>query len=464
MSRVYSNCNFKNFRVSKVLKSRVDDCLNILIDNGISVNNGLCFLYKKDNIWYLRGGDQDLGFLGADNEDKEFKDLLIAIKNTVNQDFVGVVFPNGRKGSCFGGNFSIVLDNESMDEVFDEVLMTDETLGGRLYWFVPCLGFSEACYGVVDFVYDRLKKKVYVPITRLADKDIKGRLNTLRGVFFKKWQNGTISVPVYLENGEKFECKKNSDVIRKLPSLCLVGLSFKEEKLEDGSIKVSSVTRSGPIYFDIQEKGKDLVCTFNKVQCRFNKISEVWVEKDFPVFPDSIIVGRSPFGDELNVNEGVLSGKSDIDGCTVDRVRKKKYVDYKNGTLVSEKVNLRDVTMVRWFEIPREYKIGYILFKADDEKVTSELYMLDLRSERVSKVATKSLLMADLEDDSVIWDKRNCNGTMFRNNDNGVHLGGSLSITARKSVYCYYSEKTKEFYLSPVFIRFDNDGTACATN
>lgn len=50
MSRVYSNCNFKNFRVSKVLKSRVDDCLNILIDNGISVNNGLCFLYKKDNI------------------------------------------------------------------------------------------------------------------------------------------------------------------------------------------------------------------------------------------------------------------------------------------------------------------------------------------------------------------------------------------------------------------------------
>lgn len=27
MSRAYSNCNFKKFRVSKVLKSSVDDCL-----------------------------------------------------------------------------------------------------------------------------------------------------------------------------------------------------------------------------------------------------------------------------------------------------------------------------------------------------------------------------------------------------------------------------------------------------
>lgn len=47
------------------------------------MNKELCFLYKKDNIWYLRGGYQDLGFLGADNEDKEFKDLLIDVKNTV---------------------------------------------------------------------------------------------------------------------------------------------------------------------------------------------------------------------------------------------------------------------------------------------------------------------------------------------------------------------------------------------
>ena len=93
-----------------MIKSRVDDCLNILIDNGISVNNELCFLYKKGNIWYLKGGHQDLWFLGADNEDKEFKDLLMTVKNTVNRDFVCVVFPNGRKGSCFGGNFSIVLD------------------------------------------------------------------------------------------------------------------------------------------------------------------------------------------------------------------------------------------------------------------------------------------------------------------------------------------------------------------
>ena len=464
MSRLYSNCNFKNFRVGRVLKSRVDDCLNILIDNGVFANNELCFLYKKDNIWYLRCGSRDLGFLGADNEDKEFKDLLIAVKNTVNRDFVGVIFPNGRKRSCFGGNFSIVLDNESMNEVFDEVLMTDETLGGRLYWFVPCLGFSEACYGVVDFVYDRLKKKVYVPIAGLVDKDLRSRLNALRVVFFEKWENSMINVPVYLENGEKFECKKKSDIIRKLPSICLVSLSLKEEKLEDGSIRISTVKSGGPIYFDIQDKGEDLICTFNKVPCRFNKRSKVWVEKDFPVFPDSIIVGRSPFGDELNVNDGVLSGKSDIEGYASNRVGKKKYVDYKNGTLVSEKVNLRDVTMVRWLEFPKEYKIGFILFKVDDVKVTSEFYMLDLRSERVSKVATKSLLMADLEDENVIWDKKNCNGTLFRNNDNGVHMGGSLSITSRKSVYCYYSEKTKEFYLSPTFIRFGMDGTACATN
>lgn len=190
----------------------------------------------------------------------------------------------------------------------------------------------------------------------------------------------------------------------------------------------------------------------------------MWVEKDFPVFPDSIIVGKSPFGDELNVNEGVLSGRSDIEGCAIDKVRNKKYVDYKNGTLVSEKINLRDVTMVRWFEIPKEYKIGYILFKADDERVISELYMLDLRSERVSKVATKSLSVSTLEDSlPVTWDKRYSNKTMYRNKDNGVHME-STYIPERKTVYCYYSEKTKEFYLSPTFIRFSIDGTACATN
>lgn len=459
MSRVYSNCNFKKFRVSKVLKSSVDDCLNILIDNGVFVNNELCFLYKKSNIWYLRCGYQDLGFLGADNEDKEFKDLLIAVKNTVKQDFVGVVFPNGHKISCFGGDFSIVLDDESMVEVFDEVLMTDETLGGRLYWFIPCTGFSEAGTGIVDFVYDKLKKKVYVPIAGLVDKDLKSRLNVLRRIFFKKWKNSMINAPVYLENGEKFECKKSSDAIRNLPSICLVGLSLKEEKLEDGSIKINYVNTKGPIYFDIQDKGKDLVCTFNRVPCRFNKISEVWVEKDFPVFPDSIIVGKSPLGDELNVNEGVLSGRSDIEECAVDRVRKKKYVDYKNGTLVSEKINLRDVTMVRWFELPKEYKIGYILLTGDGEKVTSELYMLDLKSEKVSKMTTKSLLMSDLEDNTpVTLDRRYSNEPMSRNGEDRVHRD-SVYITDRKTVYCYYSEKTKKFYLSATFKAFNPDGT-----
>lgn len=172
----------------------------------------------------------------------------------------------------FGGDFSIVLDDESMVEVFDEVLMTDETLGGRLYWFIPCTGFSEAGTGIVDFVYDKLKKKVYVPIAGLVDKDLKSRLNVLRRIFFKKWKNSMISVPVYLENGEKFECKmSSSDAIRNLPSICLVRLSLKEEKLEDGSIRISYVNTGGPIYFDIQDKGKDLVCTFNKGLTQYQK-------------------------------------------------------------------------------------------------------------------------------------------------------------------------------------------------
>lgn len=462
MSRIYSNCNFKKFRVSKILKSMVDECLNILIANRISADKWLCFLYKKNNIWYLRCGCQDLGFLGEDNEDKEFKDLLIAVKNTVNQDFVGVVFPNSRKNSCFGGDFSIVLDDESMVKVFDEAFMTDETLDGRLYWFVPCTGYSETGFAAVDFIYDRLKKKVYVPLAGLVDKDIEDRLNVLRRIFFKKWKSGKIIVPVYFENGEKVERKRNSDVVRKLPSICLVGLSLKEEKLEDGTIRINFVDTKGPVYFDIRDKGKDLVCTLNKVPCRLNMISSVWVEEDFPVFPDSVIVGRSPFGDELNVNEGVLSGRSDLEGYTVDRVRKKKYVDYKNGTLVSEEITLRDVTMVRWFEIVKECKIGYILFKVDDGKVTTDLYMLDLRFERVSKVATRSLPVADLKDDLLVpWDRRFSNKTMYRNNAKGVHMETTY-INSRKVIYCYYSEKTKEFYLSPTFIRFDNDGNACA--
>ena len=461
MSRVYSNCNFKKFRVSKVLKNTVNNCLNILIDNRISVNKELCFLYKKDNIWYLRGGYQDLGFLGADNEDKEFKDLLIAVKNTVKQDFVGVVFPNGHKNSCFGGDFSIVLDDESMIEVFDEYLMTDETLDGRLYWFIPCTGFSEAGIGAVDFVYDRLKKKVYVPIARLVDEDLEDRMKALRNVFCQKWEKGKIKVPVYLKDGEKIKCEKISDaIIRKLPSICLVGLYLKEERLpKEGSIRINCVDTKGPIYFDIKDKGKDLICTFNRVPCRYDKRSEVWVNKDFPVFPYSIIVGRSPFGDELNVNEGVLSGRSDIEGSAVVRLGKKKYVDYKNGTLVSEQVNLRDVATVRWFELPKEYKIGYILLTEDGEKVTSELYMLDLKSEKVSKMTTKSLLMSDLEDNiPVTLDRRYSNEPMSRNGEDRVHRD-SVYITDRKTVYCYYSEKTKKFYLSATFKAFNPDGT-----
>lgn len=265
MPRVYSNCNFKKFRASKVLKSMVDECLSILIANKTSADKWLCFLYKKDNIWYLRCGCQDLGFLGEDNEDKEFKDLLIAVKNTVNQDFVGVIFPNSRKkDSCFGGDFSIVLDDESMVKVFDEAFMTDETLGGRLYWFVPCLGHSETGFNAVDFIYDRLKKKVYVPVAGLIDKDIEDRLDVLRRAFFKKWKMGRIRVPVYLENGEKLNVRggRGSDVIRNLPSISLVGSSFKEEKLENGSIRINHLDSKGHKYFDIWDKGKDLVCTF----------------------------------------------------------------------------------------------------------------------------------------------------------------------------------------------------------
>lgn len=275
MLRVYSNHEYKKYRVSKVLKSMIDECLNILIANRTSADKWLCFLYKKDTVWYLRCGCQDLGFLDADNEDKEFKDLLIAVKNTVNQDFIGVVFPNSRKNSCFGGDFSIVLDDGSMVKAFDEAFMTDETLDGRLYWFVPCLGYSETGFAVVDFIYDRLKKKVYVPLVGLVDKDIEDRLNVLRRIFFKKWKSGRISVPVYFEDGEKVECKRNLDVVRKLPSICLVGLSLKEEKLEDGSIRINFVDTKGPVYLDIQDKGKDVVCTFSRVPCRFNRKSEI---------------------------------------------------------------------------------------------------------------------------------------------------------------------------------------------
>lgn len=134
-------------------------------------------------------------------------------------------------------------------------------------------------------------------------------------------------------------------------------------------------------------------------------------------------------------------------------------MDYKNGTLVSEQVNLRDVAMVRWFELPKEYKIGYILLTEDGEKVTSELYMLDLKSEKVSKITKKSLLMSDLEDNiPVTLDRQYSNEPLSRNGEDRVHRD-SVYITDRKTVYCYYSEKTKKFYLSATFKAFNPDGT-----
>ena len=78
-----------------------------------------------------------------------------------------------------------------------------------------------------------------------------------------------------------------------LPSLDLSTLSFKEEKLEDGTIRVTPLNSKEPEYFDIQEKGKDLVCTFTRVQGRRNVWSDIWVEEDYPAFPGPIIVGRS---------------------------------------------------------------------------------------------------------------------------------------------------------------------------
>lgn len=266
MPRIWSNCTYMKFHVSKELKSMVNDCLNILIDNGIFATSEICFLYKKNNIWYLRCGSRDLGFLDADDGDKEFKDLLIAIKNTVKRDFVGVVFPNGWKKSCFEGDFSVVLDDASMIEVFREAFMPmDETLGGRFYWFVPCIGFSEYCRGPIDFVYDRLKKKVYVPFAGLVDKGMEITMMVYRDIFFDKWENNMISVPVYLENGEKFECAWNSGILKRLPSLCFNGLSFRERNLEDGTIRILPLNSQEYEYFDIQEKGKDLICTFTVV-------------------------------------------------------------------------------------------------------------------------------------------------------------------------------------------------------
>lgn len=250
-----------------------------------------------------------------------------------------------------------------------------------------------------------------------------------------------------------------------LPLLDLNTLSFKEEKLEDGTIRVTSLNSDEPEYFDIQEKGKDLVCTFTRVQGRRNVWSNIWVEEDYPAFPGPIIVGRSIFiDDELDINDGVLSGYW---GAALHRVGKKRYVDYKNGTLVSEKINLLDVTMVRWFELPKEYSLGYILFKVDDVKVTAELYMVNLKSERVSKVNTKSLSLVDLKDDpAIIWNKNNCNKVMYRIEDMGVYMDLPVYITEKKAIQCYYSERTKEFYICSIHtpIRFDDDGNAHVTH
>ncbi len=462
MLRVYSNHEYKKYRVNDVLQSKINACLRILIDNGVT-GSWLCFLYKKNNIWYLRGGYEDLGFLSADNEDKEFKDLLIAVKKVVNQDFVGVVFPTWNKRSCFGGDFSIVLDDKSMVRVFDSALMTDETLGGRLYYFYPCVtrdGF--AYYRALGFVYDRLRKKVYVPDAHFIDDiEMAARLYALRGKFLRKWISGEISAPVYLPNGEKVEVEGMQDIKRRLiyvdrrfstwgglPILDLHTLSFKEEKLEDGTVRVTSLNSDEPEYFDIQEKGKDLVCTFTRVQGRRNVWSNIWVEEDYPAFPGPIIVGRSIFiDDELDINDGVLGGHW---GAALHRAGKKRYVDYKNGTLVSEKVNLREVNVVRWFEITKEFKIGYVLFIVDDEKVTAELYMVDLRSERVSKVTTKSIPLDDIIEDSihVAMNEYNCNRTLYYSKVSGIHSERLIHVAPNKEINCFYNEKTKEFNLS----------------
>lgn len=462
MLRIYSNHEYKKYRVNDVLQSKINACLRILIDNGVT-GSWLCFLYKKDNVWYLRGGYEDLGFLSADNEDKEFKNLLIAVKKVVNQDFVGVVFPTWNKRSCLGGDFSIVLDDKSMVRVFDSALMTDETLGGRLYWFYPCVlrdGFDY--YRASCFVYDRLRKKVYVPDAHfIDDTEMTARLYVLKRKFLEKWESGEISAPVYLPNGEKVECEGMQYAERELinadrrfstwgglPLLDLNTLSFKEEKLEDGTIRVTSLNSDEPEYFDIQEKGKDLVCTFTRVQGRRDVWSNIWVEEDYPAFPGPIIVGKSIFiDDELNINDGVLSGYW---GAGIAKVGKKRYVDYKNGVLVSEKVNLREVSVVRWFELPKEYTIGYVLFIVDDEKITAELYMVDLRSERVSKVTTKSIPLDDIEEDSmhVAMNEYNCNRTLYYFKEKGTHSDRLIHVAPNREVNCSYNEKTKEFNLS----------------
>lgn len=53
---------------------------------------------------------------------------------------------------------------------------------------------------------------------------------------------------------------------------------------------------------------------------------------------------------------------------------------------------------------------------------------------------------------------------MYYTKCKGLHSDELIHITVKKTIRCYYNEKTKKFYLSYTYIRFDNDGNADVTH
>lgn len=177
----------------------------------------LVFFYKEDSRWWLQCGLKARGYLDNTSQDMQYKNLILSLQNLIKREIYGIILP--RKAS---DPIVVLLDNKGcLTYLLDQSLITDETSGGRLIWFIPFCEYDGFKINPVLVVYDRKTKMIISPNSNYWEykgtsvgKMFLSRLQQLQGVVLGKFKNGMIEIPAILNGTFHLEGSLNLNMPR----------------------------------------------------------------------------------------------------------------------------------------------------------------------------------------------------------------------------------------------------------
>lgn len=184
---------------TKEINKYLNECMKEI--NANIPQGELVFFYKEDSRWWLQCGQESRGYLDSTSQDMQYKNLILSLQNLVKREIYGIILP--RKAS---DPIVVLLDNKGcLTYLLDQSLITDETSGGRLIWFIPFCEYNGSKLNPVVVVYDRKTKMVISPNSNYWDyrgtsigKMFLSRIQQLQEVVLRKIKNGMIEIPVIL--------------------------------------------------------------------------------------------------------------------------------------------------------------------------------------------------------------------------------------------------------------------------